>query len=144
MTDCAFAGQKEPVLIGNTFPLTLVRGRRVVMEEVSPEGFRESVAEGRVALHSFWGHAETRGAAEAWLGLAAGALEPRVPRPAVRLDAAGLPSLDGVSFAVCWVLSPDVAGGGRPAPGMAAPAAAIERWHLLRLRWVGQDEEALA
>ena len=125
-------------LVGNTFPLTLVRGWRVRVEEVGREAFR---AAGGGALVSFWGHGETRAAAEAWLGLPAGALEPREARPAVRLDAAGLPTLEGRSFRECWVLSQDVAGGGRPAPGMAAAPAAITAWHLLRLTW---EEEARA
>lgn len=89
-------------------------------------------------MRSFWGHAETQGAAEAFLGAAAGTLTPRVPRPALRLGAEGLPELDGERFAVCHVLSPDVAGGGRPAPGQAAAPSAIVGWHVLRLRWVAR------
>ena len=126
----------DAVLIGNTFPLTLVRGWRVSVEEVEVETLREALARGSV--RSFWGHEETRGMAEAWLGLSEGALTTRVWRPALVLDDEGLPMLDGVSFRECWVLSPDVAGGGRPAGGGAANAASIVGWHVLRLRWEGR------
>ena len=126
----------EEVLIGNTFPLTLVRGWRVSVEEVEVETLREALARGSV--RSFWGHEETRGMAEAWLGLSEGALTTRVWRPALVLDDEGLPMLDGGSFRECWVLSPDVAGGGRPAVGGAANAASIVGWHVLRLRWEGR------
>lgn len=132
------------VLIGNTFPVTLVRGWRVALEEVPAGALREVLGRAGARVHSFWGHEETRRAAEGWLGLAEGALAPRVARPAVRLDAAGRPTLDGVSFGTCWVLSPDVAGGGRPAPGTAAQPAAIVGWHLLRLRWEAPVTEGLA
>ena len=126
----------EEVLIGNTFPLTLVRGWRVSVEEVGVETLREALARGGV--RSFWGHEETRGMAEAWLGLSEGTLATRVLRPALVLDDEGLPMLDGGSFRECWVLSPDVAGGGRPAVGGAANAASIVGGHVLRLRWEGR------
>lgn len=128
-------GVSGTLLIGNTFPLTLVRGWRVEIEEVKAETLRETLASG-AAVRSFWGHAETQGAAEAFLGVSAGTLTPRVPRPALRLNAEGLPELDGECFAECYVLSPDVAGGGRPAPGQAAAPSAITGWHVLRLRWM--------
>ena len=125
----------DVLLIGNTFPLTLVRGWRVEIEEMGAEALLEALASGAV-VRSFWGHAETQGAAEAFLGVSAGTLKPRVPRPALRLNAEGLPELDGECFAECYVLSPDVTGGGRPAPGQAAAPSAITGWHVLHLRWV--------
>lgn len=128
-------GVSGTLLIGNTFPLTLVRGWRVEIEEIRVETLREALESGAM-VRSFWGHAETQGQAEAFLGAPAGTLTPRVPRPALRLGAEGLPELDGEAFAECFVLSPDVAGGGRPAPGQAASPAAIVRWHVLRLRWM--------
>ena len=72
------------VLIGNTFPVTLVRGWRVALEEVPAGALREALVRAGARVHSFWGHEETRRAAEGWLGLAEGALAPRVARPAVR------------------------------------------------------------
>ena len=125
----------DVLLIGNTFPLTLVRGWRVEIEEISVETLRKALASG-ATVRSFWGHAESQGAAETFLGVSAGALTPRVPRPALRLNAEGLPVLDEECFAECYVLSPDVAGGGRPAPGQAAAPSAITGWHVLHLRWV--------
>ncbi len=127
--------RSDALLIGNTFPLTLVRGWRVEIEEISVETLRKALASG-ATVRSFWGHAESQRAAETFLGVSAGALTPRVPRPALRLNAEGLPELDGECFAECYVLSPDVAGGGRPAPGQAAAPSAITGWHVLRLRWM--------
>lgn len=123
------------VLIGNTFPLTLVRGWRVEIEEMGAETLRKALASG-AAVRSFWGHAETQNQAETFLEVPEGTLTPRVPRPALRLGAEGLPELDGECFAECYVLSPDVSGGGRPAPGQAAAPSAIVGWHVLRLKWV--------
>ena len=127
--------RSDTLLIGNTFPLTLVRGWRVEIEEVGAKTLREALASGAV-VRSFWGHAETQGQAETFLGVSAGTLTPRVPRPALRLGTEGLPVLDEACFAECYVLSPDVAGGGRPAPGQAAAPSAIVGWHVLHLRWV--------
>lgn len=129
------AARSDALLIGNTFPLTLVRGWRVEIEEVGAETLREALASG-AAVRSFWGHAETQGQAETFLEVPEGTLTPRVPRPALRLRTEGLPVLDEECFAECYVLSPDVAGGGRPAPGQAAAPSAITGWHVLRLRWM--------
>lgn len=51
------------VLIGNTFPLTLVRGHRVTVEEIAPERFRAEMVGAEVC--SFWGHTNSRAEAAA-------------------------------------------------------------------------------
>ena len=55
----------ESMLIGNTFPLTLMR-RRLMVDVVPLEELRRAAAGKRVV--SFWGHANTLRAASAAVG----------------------------------------------------------------------------
>lgn len=84
----------------------------------------------RATTHSFWGHPETARLARELLGQP---MEPASYRPALRLNEAGLPMLDGHVFSECWLLTPAYPVGFRPAPD-ARPAGA-ERWMTLRVRW---------
>ena len=118
------------VLIGNTFPLTLVRGHRVTVEEIAPERFRAETVGAEVC--SFWGHANSRAEAAAVAGVD---LVPREERPVVTLDGAGYPVLDGRRFQACYVLSPDRAGA-MVRSGEEIPAEAIAAWHFLKLSWL--------
>lgn len=126
--DKAWAG--EDVLIGNAFPMSLVRNHCVTVAEVPLRTVAAAARAGRV--HSFWGHENTRAAAEALLGVG---LKPAMPRPALALDAAGYPTLDGVRFTTCYVLSPDYRAGFRPAVGEEVADADIRGWHALKLTW---------
>ena len=83
----------DRVLVGNTFPLTLVRGHRVACEEIPVDALRARLADRSVA--SFWGHANTRAAAEAILHAD---LAPAVARPVLALDGDNYPVLDGERF----------------------------------------------
>ena len=64
----------------------LIRGHRVEIREIPLEELRTLLADAEVA--SFWGHENTRAAAEAILGVS---LAPRTARPALTLDAEGYP-----------------------------------------------------
>ncbi len=119
-----------PLLLGNTFPLSLMR-RRVIVEQVSVEELRAAAAQRPV--RSFWGHASTLAAAEEVLGFPAA---PRTDRLALTLSENELPVLDGEEFTEAWVLSPRVAHGHRPAPGAETPPAAITGWSALHLTWI--------
>ncbi len=123
--------EKPPVLVGNAFPMSLLRSERVTVES-------KSVAELRMALVnapvvSFWGHENTRPAAEAVLGVS---LLPKTPRPAVTLSDGKCPRLGGYDFDTCWILSPDYRPGFRPAIGEEVAAGAIKGWHVLKLTWL--------
>lgn len=118
------------ILLGNTFPLALVR-RIVTIEPIRVEDAQIIISDSEV-VDSFWGHANTLAAAEATLGVS---VRPKVERPALVLDPDGLPSLDGVSYSTVLVLSPDYAPGFRPAIGQEVPAEAILGWQALLLRW---------
>lgn len=122
-------GQGIKVLVGNSFPLSLVR-RRVAIEEIAVETLRRVLAEGEVV--SYWGHENTRAAAEDVLSVS---LKPRVERPAMTLDGEGFPVLCGDRYMTCYVLSPDYAAGIRPAIGAEAKAEEIRAWHALKLTW---------
>lgn len=122
--------QVDRILIGNSFPLTLIRGHRVVCEEIALDTLRTVLAVGCVA--SFWGHENTRVVAEAILGVG---LKPACDRPALGLDPEGYPVYEGVRHRVCYVLSPDYVEAHRPAVGEVVSVAAIRAWHALRLVW---------
>ncbi|MBI4664155.1 MAG: hypothetical protein HY735_35615 [Verrucomicrobia bacterium] len=116
-------------LIGNSFPLSLVR-RRVVITPESVEKLRTRLNAAPPA--SFWGHASTLPHANRLLEVD---LTPRTERPALTLDAASLPELDGRSYTECWLLSPNYAAGFRPAPNAEVPPDQITGWQVLRLNW---------
>ena len=123
-------GTKSRVLIGNSFPFSLVRCERMVAEAMSLADLRAAIAGSEVV--SFWGHANTRAAAEAVLGVS---LAPRSDRPALTLSPEGLPMLDGDAFETCWLLSPDYPEGFRPAIGVEVGPEQIKGWHVLKLTW---------
>ncbi len=118
------------VLIGSTFPLSLIR-RKV---QIEPSSLSElSALAARAVVHSFWGHSNTYAAASAMLGFN---VAPRKERPAISLDEDKLPALDGISFRDCWILSPDYVSGFRPEIGAEVSPGKIANWQVLRIRWL--------
>lgn len=120
------------ILVGNAFPFSLIRCGRLTVESKSPEELRSALNGAEVM--SFWGHGNTRAAAESLLGVS---LAPRTERPALSLSADGRPMLDGHTFDTCWIVSPDYPGGFRPAIGVEVSADLIKGWHILKLTWQG-------
>jgi hypothetical protein len=121
---------KSKILIGNSFPFSLVRCAKLTVESVPLAELKSHLLESKVA--SFWGHANTRMAAESVLGVS---LLPKTERPAIMLSAEGFPMLDGEVFDVCWLLSPDYEQGFRPAIGIEVGLEQITGWHILKLTW---------
>ena len=121
---------KTKVLVGNAFPFSLVRCERLVVESKSLAALKEALAGAEVV--SFWGHENTRAAAEAMLGVL---LSPRSDRPALTLSPEGHPTLGGDIFESCWLLSPDYPEGFRPPSGVEVGPKQIEGWHVLKLTW---------
>ena len=121
---------RRKVLVGNSFPLSLVRNHHVEIEEIGVEALRRILAESDAV--SYWGHENSRSAAEQVVAVS---LKPSVERPAMTLDGEGFPMLDGERYTECHVLSPDYAVGFRPAIGAEVPPEAIRSWHALRLTW---------
>lgn len=119
----------KKILVGNTFPLSLVRGSGVVrMSCCRVEELREQVQSHAVV--SYWGHENTRAVAEGLLGVS---LKPATPRPSLSLSAAGRPMLDGETFSVCWVLSPDYRDGMRPQIGVEVGPERIAGWQVVKI-----------
>ncbi|MCX6879330.1 MAG: hypothetical protein NTW21_36830 [Verrucomicrobia bacterium] len=117
----------SPVLLGNTFPLTLIR-RPVRIEPRPLDELRQAVAaQGCV---SFWGHTNTLQAAREMLGFDP---TPTTERPALTLNGDLLPSLNGMVFDEVWVLSPTYQTGYRPKPDQATPPELILNWQVLRV-----------
>ena len=116
-----------PILLGNTFPLSLIR-RCVAIRPARLAELHERTADQGVV--SFWGHANTSAAAEAILGFNP---TPKTDRPAVTLDENLLPMLEGMTFYEVWVLSPDYVQGLRPLAGKEVTPAQITGWQVLRI-----------
>jgi len=123
------SGHQPKLLIGNSFPFSLIV-RRVVVEPRTIEELRVKM-EGAIVV-SFWGHPSTLAGASAAVGRD---LSPRSGRPALLLDANGLPSFEGESFEECWVVSPEFAPGFRPAVGQEIKQEDIRDWRVLKLVW---------
>ena len=124
-----------PLLISNSFPFSLVR-RSVLVEPRGIEDLRAAMRERPWV--SAWGHANTVGLASEIAGTD---LRPGRERPALELATDGLPSLDGQSFAECWLLSPDYVPGFRPAIGEEVSPERILGWQVLRLTWLPKTAE---
>lgn len=115
------------ILLGNTFPLSLIR-RSAVISPASLDKLRKRAnAEGFL---SYWGHDNTRHAARAILGFDPA---PVTPRPALSLSCENLPTLDGHTFTEVWVLSPDYASGFRPGIGDEVTPEQIAGWQILTI-----------
>lgn len=112
------------VLLGNTYPLNLVR-RRVSIEPCSIE---DAVAMLGAGFASFWGHTNTAAAAKAQLGFD---VLPKTERPALKLNEEQLPTLDGETYTKVLVLSPSYRPGFRPAIGVEVEAGDIVGWEPL-------------
>lgn len=122
---------QRDILIGNTFPFALLR-RDANVRTLSLDDLRSALAGAEV--FSFWGHENSRAAAEAVLGGVS--LRPTTERPALTLSPDDLPSLDGRAFRSCYVLAPDYAPGYRPAIGAEPGPSDILGWHALRIDWL--------
>lgn len=119
--------KKEKILIGNSFPLSLIR-RPVRMFPCSQEELKNALVSGEIV--SYWGHRNTLAAANALLGYD---LTPRSDRPVVRLTADFLPELEGIKFKECWIVSPNYSSDFRPAIGEEIPPEKIASWQCLKI-----------
>ena len=119
----------SPILIGNSFPLSLIR-RSVHIVPVGRDELLAAIKGRQIA--SFWGHANTLAAANGWLGVD---VTPKTERPALSLSLDKLPLLDGVEYHECFILSPDYRPGFRPAIGAEVDAADILGWQILKIIW---------
>ena len=118
-----------PVLLGNSFPLSLIR-RAVRIEPRTLAELRQAIAvQGCI---SYWGHDNTLAAAKQFLGFDPA---PCRERPALTLSGDGLPLLDGVAYDEVWVLSPDYADGFRPHIGVEVVPEQITNWQVLRIQF---------
>jgi hypothetical protein len=121
------------VLVGSTFPLSLVR-RPVLITPERVETLRTLLRQQGCA--SFWGHEATADVAADLLGTD---IRPAAPRPALRLTAENLPALDGEVFTECWVLSPEYEAGYRPQIGEEVAKEKISGWQVLKIRWLPDE-----
>ena len=121
------------LLIGNAFPLTLIR-RKVEVIPHTIEYFRKIISSKNTEVFSFWGHKNTMLTASLISGVD---LTPKMERPAVELTDDFLPTLVGEVFYECWILSPDYIAGLRPMIGEEVSNDKIVGWHVLKIKWIG-------
>ncbi|NCD33288.1 MAG: hypothetical protein EOL87_07700 [Spartobacteria bacterium] len=120
---------QKAILIGSTFPLTLIRRHT----EIDPMPIDELKRLLRThPVFSFWGHKNTLTAAHSLLGID---VAPTIERPALQLSAEGYPAFDQHVFTTCYVLSPEYRPGFRPAIGSEVALADILDWRALKLTW---------
>lgn len=120
----------KKILIGNSFPLSLIRKNKVEIQEVPLINFKRCLNDAEI--FSFWGHRNTLKVAEQILGVS---LEPRTERPAIELNELCLPTLYGETFDECWVLSPNYIQGFRPSIGEEVKEDQISDWIVLKINW---------
>lgn len=120
----------KKILIGNSFPLSLIRKNKVEIQEVPLINFKRCLKDAEI--FSFWGHRNTLKVAEQILGVS---LEPRTERPAIELNELCLPTLYGETFDECWVLSPNYIQGFRPSIGEEVKEEQISDWIVLKINW---------
>jgi hypothetical protein len=96
----------KKILIGNTFPLKLIRGRVLIQQQAVKDLQKE--VEGREVV-SYWGHSKS-------------------------LDY-GWPKLEGTVFPEAWIVTPNYKEGFRPAPGVEVSVEDILGWHVLHMTW---------
>jgi hypothetical protein len=117
------------ILIGNSFPLSLIR-RAVRIEPCSLEELH-AAAESKTII-SFWGHKNSLKQAEQFCGLS---LRSQTARPVIQLSQDGLPSLAKQIFIECWVLSPEYIENMRPDVGQEMDERSIRDWRILKITW---------
>lgn len=121
------------ILLGNTYPLGLVRRPARIEPAPLDELRRRALGEGFL---SFWGHDNTRAAATALLGFDPAPIR---PRPALALSEDKRPVLEGRVFDEVWVLSPDYVSGFRPQAGEEVAPERIAAWQVLRIGFEALD-----
>ncbi len=124
----------EPVLIGNSFPLGLVK-RKVSIEPMAVEELAKRLGLAS-EVFSFWGHEDTLSVASE---LAGRDLTPRSARPILDISD-GYPELHGETFRECFVLCPSHRSGIRPDIGKLISAEDVRSWQSLLLTW--PDDES--
>lgn len=115
------------LLIGNTFPVSLIR-RKALFEPVELEELKKRLQASEI--FSFWGHSNTLAAASHLLGID---ISPSVSRPVLGLSGSSLPCLAGNEFTEVWLLSPDYRENFRPAPGEEVTPDQIKSWQCLKI-----------
>lgn len=123
-------GTEKKTLVGNSFPFSLIRCERLVVEQKPLAELKAALDGSRVV--SFWGHKNTRAAAEKVVGVS---LATGVERPALSLSPTGRPVLGEDEFTECWLLSPDYPDVFRPPIGVEVSPEMIKGWHVLKLSW---------
>ena len=118
------------ILIGNTFPLVLIR-KKVSIQPVELNILKEKLTNS-TKIHSYWGHKNTLQAASELLKFD---ITPKIERPVLLLNEDLLPTLNGQVFSECWILSPDYTKDFRPSICTEVIEEEISGWNVLKISW---------
>jgi hypothetical protein len=121
--------EKDKVLIGNGFPMNLIR-QEVRISPMDICEFRKLLSISAVV--SFWGHENTLKHASDFIGVD---LTPVERRPVVTLNEEGFPVYNGCEFRKCFILSPNYVANFRPAVGEEVSIEKIKGWQVLKIEW---------
>ncbi len=118
------------ILIGNAFPLTLIR-RKVVIDKANLSELQSLASHSEI--YSFWGHENTLKSAIKVLGFDISPLFGRIP---VELNDENYPVLFDIVFKECWILSPNFKENFRPKIGEEVSEDLIIGWNTLKISWL--------
>lgn len=125
--DALIEEKMKRILIGNAFPMTLVR-RVVSIAPVAIRDFRGLLADAEIV--SFWGHDNSLIAASDFAGRD---LRPETNRPVVTLNDEGFPTLHGREFRGVYIISPNYDSTVRPGLEKEEAMTNIVGWSVLNL-----------
>ena len=118
---------KNRILIGNSFPLSLIR-RKVTIIPCTLDDFKSKAKDAEII--SYWGHCNTLTAVNDVLGYD---LTPLENRPVLSLSPDKRVQYKDMEFSECWILSPDYCADFRPAIGEEVPPEKIKSWQCLKI-----------
>lgn len=121
--------KKTNILIGNSFPLSLVR-REINITPLDFGELRRSIA--MSAVFSFWGHQNSLAEVSTLLQCD---LTPLNERPSLMLSERNLPMLNGMEFAECYLVVPEYRQGFRPKINSEPEKSDILNWNYLKIIW---------
>lgn len=124
----------ESLLIGNSFPMSLIT-REVIIKPKTIDDLHRKIETAK-EIYSFWGHDNTVQIASKICGTNLKNRGDGSMRPAVTTTPDGLPSLGGLVFRECWILTPEYIKTFRPSIGEEVDVEMIKNWRVLRIQWV--------
>lgn len=122
--------KSEKILIGNTFPIAMVK-RNVKIYPITLKSLRNEIVNSK-KVYTYWGHENTRNIAQKILGIEFPKDDFRKP---LSLSAEGYPLWGNIEFKKCYILSPNYRDGFRPSINREVTLDEILSWKALEMEW---------